>query len=56
MSRKSRGRARGRKDRERIVRNLAFLAQSAAEEKKHQENQGRASISGLQNHKTPRHS
>ena len=27
MSRKSRGRARGRKDRERIVRNLPFLAQ-----------------------------
>ena len=39
MSRKSGGRARGRKDRERIVRNLAFLAQSAAEEKKHQESQ-----------------
>ncbi len=39
MSRKSRGRVRGRKDRERIVRNLAFLAQLAAEEKKHQERQ-----------------
>ncbi len=39
MSRKSRGRVRGRKDRERIVRNLAFLAQLAAEEKKHQEGQ-----------------